>query len=382
MPVAYEFFAGGGMARLGLGQTWQVTFANDISPKKAEAYRKNFGGGELLVKDVAKLSAKELPGYADLAWASFPCQDLSLAGAGGGLQAARSGTFWPFWRLMQKLADEGRSPKLIVLENVYGAVRSHQGRDFAALADAFATLGYRFGPLLIDAVHFVPQSRLRLFIIGVRSDLVIPSALIQPQPEGFWRHKSLIEAYADLPKQAKASWLWWRLPPPPPRQTTLMNLIEEEPRGVAWRTPDETAYLLGMMSKTNLEKVEAAKRVGERVIGTVYKRMRSDGEGGRVQRAEVRFDGVSGCLRTPSGGSSRQTILVIEGESVRSRLLSPREAARLMGLPETYWLPNSYNDAYHLAGDGVVAPVVSHLADYLLEPVLAANQRPAEVLVA
>ena len=45
-----------------------------------------------------------------------------------------------------------------------------------------------------------------------------------------------------------------------------------------------------------------------------------------------------------------------------------------MGLPESYILPKKYNQAYHLCGDGVVVPVVRHLAEYILEPILAANQ--------
>ena len=75
------------------------------------------------------------------------------------------------------------------------------------------------------------------------------------------------------------------------------------------------------------------------MVGAVYRRTRPDEFGIRRQRAEVRFDDVAGCLRTPSGGSSRQTILVVEGRTVRSRLLSPREAARLMGLDDSYELP-------------------------------------------
>lgn len=106
------------------------------------------------------------------------------------------------------------------------------------------------------------------------------------------------------------------------------------------------------------------------MVGGVYKRTRKDDCGLRVQRAEVRFDGVSGCLRTPVGGSSRQSIMIVEGDAVRSRLLAPREAARLMGLPDTYKLPQNYNEAYHLAGDGVVVPVVRFLAAHLLEPLL------------
>ena len=77
---------------------------------------------------------------------------------------------------------------------------------------------------------------------------------------------------------------------------------------------------------------------------------------------------MAGCLRTPAGGSSRQLILVVEPGRVRSRLLSSREAARLMGLPEDYPLPQRYNAAYHLAGDGVAVPVVRHLARFVLEP--------------
>jgi DNA (cytosine-5)-methyltransferase 1 len=128
-----------------------------------------------------------------------------------------------------------------------------------------------------------------------------------------------------------------------------------------------------MMSPVNRKKVELAKRMGRRIIGTVYRRTRSDGNGGRLQRAEVRFDDVSGCLRTPVGGSSRQIVIVVEGDHVRSRLLSPREAARLMGLPDTYRLPSRYNEAYHLLADGVVVPVVRFLAQQLLEPLLACD---------
>ncbi len=94
----------------------------------------------------------------------------------------------------------------------------------------------------------------------------------------------------------------------------------------------------------------------------------------------MRFDDVAGCLRTPAGGSSRQLILVVEGQKVRSRLISGRETARLMGLPDDYRLPTNYNEAYHLTGDGVVVPVVRHLAEHLFEPIL--KRRPRAVKVA
>ena len=90
----YEFFAGGGMARLGLGPQWNCTFANEWCEKKARAYRAYFGKSpELKLKDICSLKTSELPGHAELVWASFPCQDLSLAGSGAGLRGERSGTF-------------------------------------------------------------------------------------------------------------------------------------------------------------------------------------------------------------------------------------------------------------------------------------------------
>jgi DNA (cytosine-5)-methyltransferase 1 len=123
-----------------------------------------------------------------------------------------------------------------------------------------------------------------------------------------------------------------------------------------------------MMSPLHLEKVEQAKQLGRLKVGTLYKRTRNN-----IQRAEVRFDGIAGCLRTPSGGSSRQTIMVVDGDRVKTRLLSSREAARLMGLPETYKLPTRYNEAYHLAGDGVVVPVVGHINQNVLLPIFYAQ---------
>jgi DNA (cytosine-5)-methyltransferase 1 len=369
----YEFFCGGGMARAGLGPHWTCLFANDFDAKKAASYALNWGAGDLVLKDVGELETQELPGQADLAWASFPCQDLSLAGMGAGLAGDRSGAFWPFWRLMRQLHREGRAPPLIVLENVCGALTSHGGADFRALCAALSEAQYRFGAVVVDAIEFVPQSRPRLFLIAATASLTIPSKLLDDFRCAKWVPSALREAHRGLSPEAQRAWAWWRLPEPPRRNAGLADLIEEVPSGVCWRTPEETGRLLSLMSEVNLEKVDAARKANRRLVGAVYRRTRHDRDGGKVQRAEVRFDDIAGCLRTPAGGSSRQSLVIVEGTCVRSRLLSAREAARLMGLPDTYQLPARYNDAYHLVGDGVVVPVVRHLAEHILEPILRAN---------
>jgi len=319
-----------------------------------------------------------LPGTADLAWASFPCQDLSLAGDYRGLGPAdsaamtRSGTFWLFWKLMRELVQEGRAPRLIVLENVYGTLTSHGGKDFAAISSALSGSEYRFGAIVINARLFVPQSRPRVFVIAVRPRERIPAELVADGPQSLWHPAALRTAHSGLTVEARNKWVWWNIRAPLVRNTVFADLIEETPTGVDWHSPLETEYILDMMSPANRAKVAAAIKTNRKIVGGVYRRTRPDRKGVKRQRAEVRFDDIAGCLRTPAGGSSRQTILVIEGDKVRSRLLSPREAARLMGLDGSYKLPKRYNDAYRVAGDGVCAPVVRHLAENLIELVVGA----------
>ncbi|KQM13240.1 cytosine methyltransferase [Sphingomonas sp. Leaf24] len=374
----YEFFAGGGMARSGLGSGWHCTFANDVSQMKAETYRTNWGDAHLVVGDVAALDVDNLPGRADMAWASFPCQDLSLAGNHRGLGNSssavmtRSGTFWPFWKLVRELGEERRAPKLVVLENVPGLLTSNEGADFAAICNALADAGYRHGAVVVDADHFVPQSRVRVFFVAVAPDVEFPRTLIAAGPQSTWHPPSLVAAHGRLSGPAGDLWCWWNPVAPAKRNIGFADIIEEHPTGCRWHSAAETARLLAMMTPLHRQKIEIAQRSDVRQVGGVYKRTRVE-EGAKRQRAEVRFDDKAGCLRTPAGGSSRQTILVVEGGNIRSRLLSSREAARLMGLPDDYILPSRYNDAYHVAGDGVCVPVVRYLAAQLIEPILDAQ---------
>lgn len=370
MADFYEFFAGGGMVRRGLGRRWTCRFANDFDHKKGATYRENFGKGELKVEDVRKITLADLPGIPDLVWASFPCQDLSLAGGGAGLKGERSGTFYPFWDVMTALINDGRAPTIITVENVCGTLTSHGGKDFEAICRTYKKAGYQPGALVINADLFVPQSRPRLFVIGVCEDIEIDPELLTDAPSAPFHTRGLQRAVDQLPTTLRQGFLWWKLPTPKRRTKTFADVIEENPDSVDWHSNAETKLLLAMMSDVNAEKVEAAMKSGFRMVGGVYKRTRLNHNGAKVQRAEVRFDDVSGCLRTPAGGSSRQVIIVVDGKRVRSRLISARETARLMGLDDDYKLPPNYNEAYHLTGDGVAVPVVRHLAKYIFEPLM------------
>lgn len=376
----YEFFCGAGMARIGMGPTWSCVFANDIDKKKCATYRANFGGApELVEGDVGEIGQESLSEPIDLAWASFPCQDLSLAGTGAGLSGKRSGVFWDFWNLVRAKRTAKAGPRLVVLENVEGFLSSGGGKDFHAVLEALLREGYRFGALVINAAHFVPQSRPRVFVVAMAAEYCLPDDLHSYFPiDSPFINRRLIAAYERLPVFLKERWVWWTIPSPSEIPARIEDVVEPDEMISNWHSEIETSKLLSLMSPTHRQRVEQKMRSGTRHIGTVYRRTRRTREGKKVQRAEVRFDGVAGALRTPAGGSSRQTIVVVDNCHIRSRLITPREAARLMGIPEWYRLPENYNETYHLLGDGVVVDAVKWLSDHLLTPIAAQTSEHRE----
>jgi len=363
-PGVHEFFAGGGLAGLGLHAAgFRTLFANDIDAAKGRAFRDNHPDVPFHQGDVWDLTPADLPGNPDLCWASSPCQDVSLAGARGGLEARRSGAFWGFWRLMQGLAVEGRGPRVVVIENVVGLLTSAQGRDFAAVCTALVEGGYRVGALEMDAGLWLPQSRPRLFIVGLRDG---EAALETDGPRAPFHSPRLIAAHARLPEAVKAGWAWWSLPAPPHRNLDLAGVLAPDD-AVDWFDAAQTGALLALTSPLHRSRLEAAAASGERRVAAAFRRVRTE-NGRKVQRLELRLDGLAGCLRTPSGGSSRQYVLVCDGGRIRARRLTGRECARLMGLAEDYRLPASESAALKLMGDAVAVPVVEALARHLLAP--------------
>ena len=361
-----EFFAGGGMARIGLGRSWRCLLANDLDSQKCASYRANFGDDHLVEGDIADITIEDLPGQAvDLVWGSFPCQDLSLAGARGGMSARRSGAFFPFWSLVEGLIATDKAPRIIAIENVAGLLTSNDGRDFACVADLMAKAGYAVTAAILDAKNFTPQSRPRLFILGFAEDLAPPKAPAPLSEE--IAPPALVAAQAKLSKLAQARWFWLGAAPRLTRNARLSSLIDWD--APDWHPAEQTQKLVAMMAPHQRERLEAIIKNGAKRAGAAFRRTRIV-SGETVQRVEARFDGLAGCLRTPAGGSSRQIVFAIENGKVRSRLISAREAAGLMGLPEDYILPHSANAALKLCGDGVAVPVVRWLAETVFDPAL------------
>lgn len=363
-PLALEFFAGSGLVSYALNRYFKVDWANDLCPKKAVVYRANHGNRVFQLGSIEDIKGKDLPA-ATLSWASFPCQDLSLAGLMGGINAKRSGLVWEWFRVMDEMTTR---PPILVAENVIGLVSAEGGAYYRALHRALVKRGYKAGAVLLDASRWVPQSRPRVFVIAISNEINIPQNLFDTQPN--WLHAdAIIRASKGID-----GWVWWRLPEPRPRKLAFVDIVDT---GAACDDADISRRNLAMISKRHVDYLKASKLYA--VPG--YKRTRNTG-----QMLELRFDGVAGCLRTPEGGSSRQLLVIRDGNGeLKTRLLTVRETARLMGAPESYKLPGSYNDGYRAMGDGVAVPVTRWLARHLLTPLAglcstpfsdAANQTP------
>ena len=343
-----DFFSGSGLVSIGLSEEFNTVWANDISTKKARVFNANNAKDILQVCPIENVQGANLP-KVDLSWGSFPCQDLSLAGDMEGLYAKRSGLFWQWLRVMDEMDVR---PPVVVAENVVGLVSAQGGKFYVKAHNELVNRGYRVGSVMVDAAHWLPQSRKRIFVIGVREDVDV-SDLIDNKPS--WCHPLPV---VNVAKKIE-HWTWWKIPKPQETRISLDDVIEFESPCDA---EEERTYKLSLIAPETMEKIRNLANASRRVF-TGYRRTRN-----HKQVLEIRTDGIAGCLRTPCGGSSRQIVLIADKGQLNTRLLTVRETARLMGAPDSYQIPGSYNDGYMAMGDAVAVPVVQFLSKHLLAP--------------
>ena len=347
-PAVLDFFAGSGLAAEALRSFFTIVWANDICEKKARTYRANHPARVLHVGNISAVRGADLP-RAELSWASFPCQDLSLAGELKGIDSARSGMVWQWLRVMDEMEQR---PRVVVAENVVGLVSANRGKHYLALHNALTARGFRVGAVVLDAVRWVPQSRSRVFVVGVASSS-LPDSLVAEEPT--WCHT---EALKQISRRVK-EFVWWKLPEPRATRPGLSDIIDYGAATHSMEESQRNAKLIPARHRTRMESMVN----GVPTVFPGYKRTR-----GGQQVLEVRFDNVAGCLRTPQGGSSRQYVVIYKDGQFSTRLLTVQEAARLMGVRASYRILGSYNDGYKAMGDGVAVPAVRHLARHLLLP--------------
>lgn len=353
---------------------WQCVYANDIDPKKEAMYKGHFGSSPYFhLEDVWETQSivRALSTCPFLATASFPCTDLSLAGHWQGFDGDHSSTYFGFIQVLRALGK--RKPKLVMLENVTGFLTSKNGTDFVRAVTTLAGEGYWADSFVLDAKWFVPQSRPRVFVIGFHDCLRSPRVIRQGKgglfsddwqvaidEAGIMRPDSLLRLMAKT--TLPTGWATVSLRPPKQVKYSLASFIDTDD-GQEWWDKSATEKHYAMLSDLHRTEVERRRKAGGLHVGTVYRRCRYD-----EMRAEVRFDNLAGCLRTPRGGSARQIVIVINDGTVRFRWMSPREYARLQGAPDFALAENTVQSLFGF-GDGVCVPVIRWIDQNILTPV-------------
>ncbi len=312
---------------------------------------------EYRLEDVRKLAGADVPSVT-LATASFPCNDLSLAGSYKGLEGKHSSTIWSFVRIVREM--EERRPPMVMLENVPSFLTANGGNDFYNVIRSLNELGYACDVIMVDAARFVPQSRVRLFVFGVRSDITEPTDFGCMTPDDARPQKltDFMRSHLDL------NWSIRTLPVLPNRTHVLLDILEDYPQESSiWWSKDRTDYLFGQMSERHAKRVREMMNSESYSYATAFRRIRNGKSMG-----EVRADGIAGCLRTPRGGSGRQILLKAGRGEFWARLLSPRECARLQGVPDSYQINVPPNQAFFGFGDAVCVPVIEWICENYLTP--------------
>ena len=388
MARYYELFAGIGLVREALEPLgWECVYANDFDPKKQAIYYARFTEHEDFDRrDLWDVDPAELPRPVDLIAASFPCIDLSLAGKRGGLSGEHSEAFWAFVRVLEGLRRSGDAPRCLMIENVSGFLTSNGGEDLRMALKALGDLGYRLDVAEVTAERFTPQSRPRIFVLGLREDVaeevmilpesvdaqewelavnagqdVRPSKIRRMMLEGADAAQALL--IEDERDREELRWGVITFPEPPHRDRDLADIVDWTE--TSWWEPERTNRALFEMAPLHRARIEEMSESGERRAATAYRRRRN----GRSVY-EIRSDGVAGCLRTARGGSSTQIVVAVEGEEVKMRLMSPVEYARLQGAEYQEALDSfSSPDLRTAFGDAVCVPAVRWVAEHAFGPI-------------
>lgn len=366
--TALEFFSGIGLARSGMQKAGiRTIWANDIDATKCALYGAQWGTTDLVCKNVFDVNPDDVP-IADIAWASSPCTDLSLAGKRSGLIEGReSNAFFGFTDVIEGMGD--RKPHALILENVCGLASSHDGMDFRMVVETFNELGYSVDALELNARRWLPQSRPRMFVIGLLHPLDGGELDSSLRPDKMaWIHSddSLVTHVTPLPgfPELKADGF-----------TKLAEkLPDDDPR---WWNDDRTKKFIKSLSDTQRSRFDRLSN-GKRVVArTAYRRTRNG-----VPVWELRDDDIAGCLRTARGGSSKQAVAFLGEGSVRVRWMTGLEYAKLQGAAEFNISSFTESQVHYAFGDAVAVPAVSWLMRAAVLPALRARTEEANLRAA
>ena len=363
--TAIEFFSGIGLARAGMAQAGVKTiWANDIDETKCMLYRQQWGGEHLICDDVFDLNPLDIPS-ADIAWASSPCTNLSLAGKREGLsRGSESKAFFGFIDAIRGMGE--RKPRALILENVCGLATSHNGEDYRKVVECFNNLGYSVDSFELNARRWLPQSRPRMFVVGLLNPIGEGRLDTSARPDKLrWIHmdsslKTPVTPLPGLPELMLSGF------------TEIADKVNES--DARWWDEERVERFVDSLSESQLIRFREMKKGSKIVARTAYRRTRN---GKPVW--EVRNDDIAGCLRTARGGSSKQAVVFLGKNNVRIRWMTGNEYAKLQGASKYKTDGFSESKIQYAFGDAVAVPVVNWLLRAAVLPSLISEDEGVEV---
>lgn len=303
-----SMFAGiGGICLAFMQNGCKLVWANEIDKWACKTYRLNFGDAYLVEGDIQKIDERSIPKF-DILTAGFPCQTFSSVGLLQGFNDPRGNLFFETARVINAV-----QPRVVFLENVANLEKHDNGRTFEVIKKTLEELNYHVTYQIMNAKEYgnIPQQRNRIYIVA-------------------FKYKK------DMSK--------FRFPGKIPLTISAFDLFDKE------RQPDRY-YMDGhRMWDRMMEYMDDRKRVYRFTDWGLSRGM----------------EGICPTLLAAMGSRFERIPFFYDDYSVR--LITPREAARLQGFPESYQLPTEHEkQVYKQIGNSVCVPVVSRIAKNILE---------------
>lgn len=315
-----DLFAGIGGIRLGFERAgFKTVFANDFDKYCKFTYDSYFGKPKLLVEDIKKIKAKDIP-KADFLLAGFPCQAFSIAGYREGFsdRQGRGNLFFDIAKILEK-----KQPMGFLLENVKNLKGHDEGRTFSVISKTLTDLDYYFKAKVLNSMEYgnVPQNRERIYIVGFKS-----------------------KKYADN----------FEFPNTTPLTIHFKDILEK-------KEVNEKYYYNG---KPLFRKIEDVIKDPEKVY--------------QWRRIYVRENkkGVCPTLTANMGSGGHNVPIIKDKKGIRK--LTPKECARLQGFPQDFILPPYLSDTrlYHQIGNSVTVTVIEAIAKEIKRTLKGARKNP------
>ncbi len=302
-----SMFAGIGGICLAFKQNGcKLIWANEIDKYACKTYRLNFGDDYLVEGDIQTIIVVDIPKF-DILTAGFPCQTFSSVGLLQGFDDPRGNLFFETARVIKAVR-----PKVVFFENVANLVKHDDGRTFEVICQTLADLKYHMTYKVMNAKEYgnLPQQRNRIYIVA-------------------FRNKKHLNKF--------------KFPDPIPLTKTAFDLFDKDRQ-------DSKYYMDGhRMWDRMMEFMDDRKRVYRFTDWGLSRGM----------------EGICPTLLAAMGSRFERIPFFYDDYSVR--LITPREAARLQGFPESFILPKEREkQVYKQIGNSVAVPVVSRIVENIL----------------